>query len=461
MILDENTLTSSKIGLFIVIFFLSACAGSGKKTSGSGAPTDLSVTPDSTTELFLTWKDNTDTETGFVIERSVDGLHFANIHETLPDETSWTDTGLNHSTMYYYRVQAKFGDAFSGYSNVASTSTLCDGNTSLRCGDLCVNPNYDKLNCGTCGNDCDDGQVCIEGSCTESPCDPPCQNGGTCSGLNQCECLNGWSGETCEESLCDPPCQNGGTCIGVNQCECLSGWSGVTCEESLCDPPCQNGGTCSGPDQCSCPAGWSGDICNVPNCNPSCQNGGTCIAPNQCTCPNGWTGQTCETVTDAIPIDKIDMAARGVGSEQVLTWPQTAQLNSMNIHWGSWYGAPTWYVDIDAVGHLSWTEYRPYGGPNDVLITGNIWILVPQSGSDRWWAAPFEGLVKFTTIHCAGNLNFERTNILENSPLASPWQPQAGVTYGWMISTNVSTFFPSSNDDQRSNIILETWPPNP
>ena len=129
----------------------------------------------------------------------------------------------------------------------------------------------------------------------------------------------------------------------------------------------------------------------------------------------------------------------------------------MHIHLGTYYAPEqAWYFQIDADGYTSWTAYKPYGGANDTPIVGNIWILVKQPNSTRWWAAPIEGLGDFTDIYPAANLNFEHTNVLAGTPLASPWQPQSGETYGWMLSTNVA--YPGSNGEERSNVVLEAWP---
>lgn len=159
---------------------------------------------------------------------------------------------------------------------------------------------------------------------------------------------------------------------------------------------------------------------------------------------------------DGVPMDQVDVVGMGAGSPQVTQWAKTAVLRGMNIHRGSYYGPESWYFQIDGEGHKEWPSYKPFGGENDTPVCGNIWILVRQPGSTRWWAAPIEGLVDFTDIHPAGNLNFDHTNILADSPLAHPWQPMAGEVYGWMLTTNV--FFPGSNGQERSNVLLEAWP---
>ena len=36
-----------------------------------------------------------------------------------------------------------------------------------QCGDACVDFNTDPLNCGDCGEACDNDQVCVEGGCED------------------------------------------------------------------------------------------------------------------------------------------------------------------------------------------------------------------------------------------------------------------------------------------------------
>lgn len=87
-------------------------------------------------------------------------------------------------------------------------------------------------------------------------CDPPCTNGGHCIAPNMCNCGSGFtntqSGCTGNNHLiiklwamhgtillywmcvnavrCTNRCING-RCVGLNQCECEDGWQGDTCNE--------------------------------------------------------------------------------------------------------------------------------------------------------------------------------------------------------------------------------------
>ena len=84
---------------------------------------------------------------------------------------------------------------------------------------------------------------------------------------------------------------------------------------AVCDTSCENGGTCTAPDTCECLDGYSGDQCEngmiyllyeyfhvfpfpytlcLAICDPACENGGTCTAPNTCDCPEGYSGNQCQ-----------------------------------------------------------------------------------------------------------------------------------------------------------------------
>lgn len=90
------------------------------------APTNLQATPISGTEIDLTWQDNTQDESEFQIERSLDGLTgWEQVGVTPSGITNFTDTGLSCATSNTYRVRAyRSGDnTASDYSNLATTTT--------------------------------------------------------------------------------------------------------------------------------------------------------------------------------------------------------------------------------------------------------------------------------------------------------------------------------------------------
>ena len=93
-------------------------------SSGPTAPSGLSVSIVSESELSLSWTDNSSTETAFSIERSLDGsTGWTVVQTTAANVTSWNDTGLSASTSYYYRVRAYDGSTYSAYTSTANAKT--------------------------------------------------------------------------------------------------------------------------------------------------------------------------------------------------------------------------------------------------------------------------------------------------------------------------------------------------
>lgn len=88
------------------------------------APTLLTATAMSSSRIDLAWTDNSSNETGFKIERGLDGVTFAQIDLVGPNVTVYQDNDLAANTLYYYRVRAFNTDGNSDYSNIASARTL-------------------------------------------------------------------------------------------------------------------------------------------------------------------------------------------------------------------------------------------------------------------------------------------------------------------------------------------------
>ena len=70
------------------------------------APTAFKATLPSGTTVRLTWADNAMNETGYVIERSVDGGSFAALASPLANATTYSDTDAAIGHRYAYRLQA-------------------------------------------------------------------------------------------------------------------------------------------------------------------------------------------------------------------------------------------------------------------------------------------------------------------------------------------------------------------
>jgi hypothetical protein len=88
------------------------------------AATDLKLTVKSTSQIDLTWKDQSNVEEGFRIERSLDGKNFSQISRNPANDTTFSNVGLADGKKYFYRVIAFNKSGNAAPSNVASASTL-------------------------------------------------------------------------------------------------------------------------------------------------------------------------------------------------------------------------------------------------------------------------------------------------------------------------------------------------
>ena len=91
------------------------------------APTSLSASAISSSQINLRWTDNSNNETGFAIEQSPDGSTFTQIGTVGANITSYAvTTGLQPSTPYYFRVRAfvtASSQLYSAYTNIANATT--------------------------------------------------------------------------------------------------------------------------------------------------------------------------------------------------------------------------------------------------------------------------------------------------------------------------------------------------
>ncbi len=88
------------------------------------APTSLSATAISASQINLAWTDNANNEDGFKIERKTGaGGTYAEVGSVAAGVLSFSNTGLAASTEYFYRVRAFNGSGNSAYSNEANATT--------------------------------------------------------------------------------------------------------------------------------------------------------------------------------------------------------------------------------------------------------------------------------------------------------------------------------------------------
>ena len=91
-----------------------------------GAPGNLVATPASSSQINLTWSDNSSSENGFRIERCTGSgcAGFVQIVQTSANASSFSDKGLSASTLYNYRIRSFNEGGNSEYSNTAGATTF-------------------------------------------------------------------------------------------------------------------------------------------------------------------------------------------------------------------------------------------------------------------------------------------------------------------------------------------------
>jgi hypothetical protein len=88
------------------------------------SPSALTASAVSTSRIDLTWTDNATNETNYVLERATNSTFSGTTIFNLPaGSTRFSDTNVQATTTYYYRVKAINDTTSSGYSGTASATT--------------------------------------------------------------------------------------------------------------------------------------------------------------------------------------------------------------------------------------------------------------------------------------------------------------------------------------------------
>lgn len=98
---------------------------------GPVAPSNLTASAISSSQIDLAWTDNASDETGYKIERKTAGGTYAEIAQVGANVTSYQNTGLTAGTEYFYRVRGYNGSGDSSYTNEASATTLAVAGPNL------------------------------------------------------------------------------------------------------------------------------------------------------------------------------------------------------------------------------------------------------------------------------------------------------------------------------------------
>jgi hypothetical protein len=127
---NDNNLTGS----FRYFYRVSALSPGGRSAPSGvaslvnrpGAPFNVTVASFSTSQLVVNWRDVSG-DTGYRVERSLDGVNFTSVGTVGTNRISLSNTGLAAGTTYYYRVAALSPQGDSPYSAVASGTTRAGG----------------------------------------------------------------------------------------------------------------------------------------------------------------------------------------------------------------------------------------------------------------------------------------------------------------------------------------------
>jgi regulation of enolase protein 1 (concanavalin A-like superfamily) len=87
------------------------------------APSGLTASAVSASQIDLAWVDHATGETGFQIERSLDATSFTLVATVASNRTTFSDGGRTAATTYTYRVRAGAGSFSSTYTNHAAATT--------------------------------------------------------------------------------------------------------------------------------------------------------------------------------------------------------------------------------------------------------------------------------------------------------------------------------------------------
>ncbi len=120
----------SFLSIASALFILTSCSTSPNNNGGNNtvviplAPTNLSAVAVDTTQVNLTWTDNSTNEAGYKVQRKIAGGIFADVASTAADMSTYSDFGLTSNSTYTYRVYAynSAGNSLQ-YSNEVTITT--------------------------------------------------------------------------------------------------------------------------------------------------------------------------------------------------------------------------------------------------------------------------------------------------------------------------------------------------
>ena len=91
--------------------------------SAPSSPISLTANAISATQLSLSWNDTSGNESGFKVERSLNGSNFSLLASLGSNITVYSDNAVTPANTYWYKIYAYNAGGNSGYSNIASAMT--------------------------------------------------------------------------------------------------------------------------------------------------------------------------------------------------------------------------------------------------------------------------------------------------------------------------------------------------
>ena len=95
-----------KIIILLTFITLSGCGSDHHSIEEIDSPDQLTTDSLSSTEIKITWNDNSDNEDGFIIQRSSDGISFEEVARVDRDITTASDLAPLRNQTHIYRALA-------------------------------------------------------------------------------------------------------------------------------------------------------------------------------------------------------------------------------------------------------------------------------------------------------------------------------------------------------------------
>lgn len=121
----SNNVFSATIGAQSIVTYYGQASGAATLQT----PVRLTAATEyghQTSQIALSWTDNSSTETGLTLQRSTSATNWsgATTINLAAGTELYVDTGLNEASTYYYRIEANNGTTSTGWSSIATGSTI-------------------------------------------------------------------------------------------------------------------------------------------------------------------------------------------------------------------------------------------------------------------------------------------------------------------------------------------------